>query len=100
MTSRHMYAVAGVQRQECNGMYAVASMQRYVSYGKYTAAKVQRHVCRDMYAVVSLQRHVSHGRGGNMRILIIRHGDPDYEKDSLTERAGGRPGFWRIGLRN
>ena len=88
-----MYAVAGVQRQECNGMYAVASTQRYVSYGKYAEARVQRHVCRDMYAVVSMQRHVSHGRGGNMRILIIRHGDPDYEKDSLTEKGWREAGL-------
>lgn len=30
-----------------------------------------------------------------MRILIIRHGDPDYEKDSLTQRGGTRPSFLR-----
>jgi len=25
--------------------------------------------------------------GGNMRLIIIRHGDPDYVKDSLTEKG-------------
>ena len=28
-----------------------------------------------------------------MRLLIIRHGDPDYEKDSLTEK-----GWWEAEL--
>ena len=29
-----------------------------------------------------------------MKLLFIRHGDPDYEKDSLTEKDGTRQNCW------
>ncbi len=29
-----------------------------------------------------------------MRLILIRHGDPDYANDTLTEKGDGRPGFW------
>ena len=35
-----------------------------------------------------------------MKIIFIRHGEPNYEIDSLTEKAGARPSCFRNAQQN
>ena len=35
-----------------------------------------------------------------MRIIFVRHGDPDYEHDTLTEKGHREARFWESWRRN